>query len=389
MYIPNWSAPEQVTQCIQAAKQANLKVNTCPMKTSNIIYLTLLLLLTTNVYGQSNDIELRIVNQQNEPIEAACVGVAATHQFWYSDTAGVVVLPLKAFAPKDSLTFLHISYKQHTVDLKSLIASQADKNVIQLISDVVPLEEVVVKPLNPKQYLEEAIALIPTLYAPTLASPLSLHAEIDVFDANDSTSMVYYKGALQLHQPKDKKRPNVRTANNIERIADGAEKELYPIRINKSILMVSINNHKIIHNPDKYTFSKYQYIQYRGVDAVQLFYHAKKGKAKATGYVIIQEDTKAIRVIQLKMSPLKKAMLSLVKGRKRFTDIESHSIETNYSRNAQGVYEFESGVQHAVYTNHIKKKEKRISVNSYLNRIDPTGIVYESEEVPINKFLTQ
>ena len=358
------------------------------MKILNIILLTLLLLFTPKLYAQIKDIQLRIVNTQNEPIDAVCVGVAAHHRFWYSDTVGVVLLPLEKFSSKDSLTFLHISYKPKTIDLKSLIALQDDEWAIRLTSDVIPLDEVVVKPLDPKQYLKEAIALIPSLYAPFLASPLSLNAEIDVFDANDSTSMLYYKGALQLSQPKGEKRPSVSKGNDIEEIADGAQKQLYPIRITKCMSMMSINSNDIVRRPDRYTFDKYQYIQYRGESAVQLFYHYEKRKIKVTGYVIIEDDTKAILATHMTMYPLKKAMLSIVKRRKRFTDIDFIKQDVNYSLNAEGLYEFESGVQQEEYTNHIRKEKKRIAINSYLNKIDSTGIVFGTE-TPVNKFLMQ
>ncbi|MDR1402646.1 MAG: hypothetical protein LBJ60_02940 [Tannerellaceae bacterium] len=354
------------------------------MKTKNSIYIALGLLCTLKIVGQTEMVRIYAVNEQNNPVDGVYAGIPYRYRFWYSDTLGIIDIPLSELSLRDTLSLLHISYKPVFIDAQSLISSMNHKKNIQLQSDIKVLDEVTVTPLNPAKLVKEAIRLIPALYSPAFAYPLSLHANIDVFNANDSTSIIYYKGALQISQPDQKKLPCVSKLAEIEQIAGNAKDQLYPIRVSRFAEIIPIGEQGVIRNFKRYVFDKYQYIQYRGSEAVQVYFHREKGDFKQTGSLIIREDTKAIVALIYSTQSMKNVMKSTTKGSMIYTNLDSHQVEINYSLNADNLYEFESGMYHVQYTNHRKNTFQSIILNSYLKKITSTNIETGSK-IPVNE----
>lgn len=350
----------------------------------NCIYFIIGLLLCQFVNGQQENIRLQLVNEQKLPIDGVYVSIPDQHRFWYSDTLGLVIIPATGLSPTDTLMFMHISYQP----LKMAISSMNEEKIIQMQSDIKILNEVVVKPLNPNELVNEAIKRIPDLYAPLFKPSLSVHADIDIFDANDSTSLIYYKGALQFSQPNTQKRPVVYKQAEIEEISKEAKNQLYPIRVSRFAEMIPIDEQGVIVKSKEYNFDKYQYIQYRGSEAVQINFHRKKGNFIQTGFLIIRENTKAIVALQYSTQPMKNVMRSKVKGGIRYTDLESHKVNVTYAINADNLYEFESGTYYVQYKNRLKNNSNSIILSSHLKKISPFDVL-GSTEIQIDKLFIE
>ena len=271
------------------------------------------------VYGQI--IQLHLVDEENNPIRGAYVGILNKDFFSYSDTSGVAKISVSDISTQDSLIISHISYKPTKIDVQSVISSSDLEKIIQLESDVKILNEVVVTPLNPKKLVQEAIRLIPALYDPKSNSALSVHADIDIFDANDSTSLIYYKGVLHFSQPNQRNLPLVGKLVKTEKIANDAKERLYPIRVNSFASMIPIREQGVIQQFKNYTFDKYQYIEYRGFEAIQIHFRRERKDFVQTGYLIIRKDNKAIVALQYSTQPMKNVMKSTVKGSMCYTDL--------------------------------------------------------------------
>ena len=317
------------------------------------------------VYGQI--IQLHLVDEENNPIRGAYVGILNKDFFSYSDTSGVAKISVSDISTQDSLIISHISYKPTKIDVQSVISSSDLEKIIQLESDVKILNEVVVTPLNPKKLVQEAIRLIPALYDPKSNSALSVHADIDIFDANDSTSLIYYKGVLHFSQPNQRNLPLVGKLVKTEKIANDAKERLYPIRVNSFASMIPIREQGVIQQFKNYTFDKYQYIEYRGFEAIQIHFRRERKDFVQTGYLIIRKDNKAIVALQYSTQPMKNVMKSTVKGSMCYTDLNSHSVEINYALNSNYLYEFESGLYYVKYTNRRNNTTNSVILSSLIN----------------------
>jgi hypothetical protein len=221
------------------------------------------LFYSSALYGQNEIIRLRLVNEQHLPVEGVYVGVTEQHCFWYSDTVGMVKIPLAGLSSKDTLSISHLSYKPMRIDIQSITASLNCEKEIHLQSDIKVLDEIVVKPLDPAALVKDAIDMIPQLYAPIFNPSLSVHADIDIFDARDSSSIIYYKGVLCISQPDSKKLPLVGKLTETEKISPDAKNQLYPIRTSNFAAMIPLQKQGVIRNFKNYTFDKYQYIHFR------------------------------------------------------------------------------------------------------------------------------
>lgn len=321
--------------------------------------------------GQNKKIRLRIINEQNQPVEGVYVCSIGQHSFWYSDTIGVANLHLSELSLCDTLSLLHINYKPLRLDVQLLRSSLSEETVVKLDSDIKLLDEVIVKPLNPEEFVKEAIRLIPVSYVSL--SSIVVHADIDIYNAEDSTSLVYFKGALQISQPNTKKIPLVSKVAETERVAVNAKEQLYPIRVSDFASILPIDKQPVIKRFVDYTFDKYKYIQYRGCEAVQLFFHRENGKFMQTGYLIINEENKVIIALQYSTQPMKNVMKSTIGSSLCYTDLDLHKVEVDYSLNSDNLYEFESGTYHVQYTNRRKNTVKSVILNSHLKKTIPLG----------------
>jgi hypothetical protein len=185
-----------------------------------------------------------MLDELNNSVEGVYAGIPGQHRFWYSDTTGVVRIPAYELLSHDTLSFQHISYQPLLISVQSLVSPADTEKVVRLQSDIRELSEVVVTPLDPAALVKEAIRLIPTLHARTLS--ISVHADVDIFDADDSTSLIYYKGALRLSQPNPKKIPLVNKLAGIEQVAGNARERLYPIRVSDFIHIIPIERLGVI-----------------------------------------------------------------------------------------------------------------------------------------------
>jgi|GEM_PF-1961865 len=354
---------------------------------TKIITLCIGLFFTFAMNGQNEDIRFYVLNEQNKPIEGVYLSVI-NKNFWYSDSIGAVNLKTNNFTPGDSLQLQHVSYKTKTIDLYSLFATLPQEPFIRMESDIKALEEVTVTPLNLSKLVKEAVSLIPILYETPFVPSIAVHADIDIFDVNDSTSMIYFKGALQIVQTNPKKLPLVYKIVETENITEKSLEQLYPIRISRFAEMIPLTEQGVIEKNQNYNFDKYEYVNYRGNEAIQVHFSRKKGNFTQIGYMIICKESKAIVFLQFSTQPMKNVMKSTTKGGVRNTDLDSHKVEINYALNANNKYEFESGMYHVQYTNRWKNTTKSVVLNSSLKRI-PTFDVQPGTEISIEKLFIQ
>jgi hypothetical protein len=167
-------------------------------KLRNLLYVLFGLFCAFILQAQVDIVRLHLIDEQNQPVEGVYVNVIGQERFWYSDTIGIVSIPLFELSSHDSLSFVHVSYEPILISLQSLRSPSKSDIFLQLHTDIKVLEEVIVRPMDPTELVKEAIRLIPTLYAPFSISLFAVHADINIYDANDSTSMIYFKGGASV-----------------------------------------------------------------------------------------------------------------------------------------------------------------------------------------------
>jgi hypothetical protein len=165
-------------------------------------------------------------------------------------------------------------------------------------------------------------------------------------------------------------------------VAANIKDKLYPIRIRHFAGIIPISEQRVIKDYKKYVFNSFHDVQYRGKDAVQVYFYNRKS-SKQTGYMIILKENKAIVALQHSIQSINSQIISKFEGKMRYTDLDLYKVEVNYELNDDNLYEFDSGLYHAQYTNRWGKNTKSIIFKSHLKRTMPFKIE-EGTEKPIN-----
>lgn len=169
--------------CIITLKQTNnLKINIMKnykhIKTAAIIVLTILLSITTAI-SQTNDnfinIKGKVVdNKTKKNIVFVTVTVEGTNIGTVTNTDGEFTINIKKGSGSKTISFKYIGYKNKYVKISLL----TDKdNIITLSPTSVSIEEVVVRPENPRELIERVIAKIPENYSKSSNKMMAFYRE--------------------------------------------------------------------------------------------------------------------------------------------------------------------------------------------------------------------
>ena len=326
------------------------------------IFLNLLCVLLLN---SDRDIEIKVVDEKDNPIEG--VYVKCHNNFWHTNDKGVFRVEKDLIGRGDSIFLSHLGYKREGIVLNALSASQSS-HTIRLEYNVRVLDEVNVPTFDPKKYVERAIKKIPLLYSDAYHENLSIDADI-TFGRSDQGSeedLIKYKGMLHL-SVEEKDRCIAREPES-EFVSPNLKENIFFNRPYYMLTMLSIRDHHVVRQYKKYDFISYEFVDYKGVNAVKINFKEKNNKGHR-GFLIIDKDTQAILSLNYSRERVNTWIFGTMKG-KGFvtTSLNMYYVESDYTPDECGKYLFDSGRSLLESNTRWKKKSVSTLSNVYFKR---------------------
>jgi hypothetical protein len=326
-------------------------------------------LVIYQAHSQTSKIELKVVDEYDQPIDGVYVQINA-EVFTYSNNDGILNIPNKAYTDKDSISFSHLSYfpiKYSVRDLKRLKESP----VITLESNIRELKEVVVTNINAKDYVAEAIKLLPENYGYAFNPSAYFNANISLTNNDDNSKLIDYKGGIVLFL-SDKKNLLVSKIPEYENVVDNLQDYIYQIKPYNFTSIIAIGSHPVIRKYKEYTYPKYEYISYKGLSALKIYFEIDKKHGGQSGYMIINREDKAILSLSYSINPIKDWIRAKTKKGMENVSLDYYYVEADYSKNENDKYIFDSGRERIVLRNTAGKKKANTTSEVYLKRIYKT-----------------
>lgn len=323
----------------------------------NICLITLLGL----VLSQTQPVKLKLMDRQNKPIEGVYVHI--NNEFVYSDSEGKVIIPVIENT-NDTISFSHLSFKNVAIPVKDLISDP----IVILETDVKELPEVVVSNLNEKDFVKEVIGLIPFNYTVAFEPHLYLNADILLKDENTALPIIKYKGGLMLIR-KNGNDILVAKDNYDEYLKPEAKEYIYTVKPYNFTTIIPVTSHPVIREFKKFDFYQHEYVLYKGVEAIKVYFKLDRKNGRQDGFIIINTNDKAIMSINYSINPIdnwigEKTKRGLVK-----TSLLKYFVEADYSKDLSGKYSFDSGRENIKLKIHIGKRYIQTSSDTYLKKV--------------------
>jgi len=322
-------------------------------------------LLSVMVTHQAQYIEIKVVDGENQtPIEG--VYVQQNNNFWYSDKDGIVKIDEKQITQNDIIHFSHLSYKPINVQYNTLSQSSTFP-ILRLESDLKILKEVTISAVfDAAKYVEGAIKQIPSNYSDPFSPSLNLSADIDFDRIDEPQELIRFKGIL--HFVKENKNEYVGKIPEIEVISPDLEKNIFFIQPYQALEIISIKYHHVIRKHKRYNFYNYEFIEYKGSNAVKIYFK-EKGSNPCIGHLVIDRDTKAILSVYYSVENVETRIIGTMKGKGVVkTAIDRYIVETDYIQTDSGKYIFDSGRENIDSNNRWKENKVYTSSNIFLKR---------------------
>ncbi|WP_428664675.1 carboxypeptidase-like regulatory domain-containing protein [Runella sp.] len=163
-----------------------------------ILKLIVLLGWFSSVYAQTITIEGRILDAStNQPVPFAGVGIVGKSIGTVANEQGRFILKLNEQYASDMLIVNCMGFESYQVSVKS--AMQSGPLEIKLKVNVIRLQEVVVKPINPTEIIYQAVALIPENYDKSPSIIEGFYRE-SVKQTNTNHFFAFSEGVIQLYK---------------------------------------------------------------------------------------------------------------------------------------------------------------------------------------------
>jgi hypothetical protein len=343
-----------------------------------MLYLTACLLSLVS-YQALLDIKIKVIDQENNPIEG--VYVKCNDQFWYTGIDGYFLFNNKEIMENDSLYLSHLSYKTRGLSYKDIEQLSASP-VIILEEANKELKEVYVSAFNAKKYIADAIKKIPENYADPYDSSLHVNAEIS-FDrigsdkSDEHEKLIRYKGILQLLMEDGEY--YVSKIPEYEYVSKNVNDNLFFVPIYNFLRIIPIKSYYVIRKYKKFNYIKHEFLTYMGADAVKIYFNAKN----QTGFFVIDRETKAFLSIRFDEEKQDKWIIGTKKGKGLVTTgINRFIEEADFIRSSSGKYIFDSGRQNIDTKNKWKSHSISTSYNVYLKR-EAKEMIFSEEKKKI------
>jgi hypothetical protein len=305
-----------------------------------------------------------VVDENKNPIEG--VYFYQGNNFWYSDKSGIIRIDESKINKNDSIYLSHLSYRRFGFLYSDLKKSETFP-VIQLYSDLKNLKEVTVSAFDAAKYVKEAIALIPENYVDPYDPYLNLNADIIYKRTDKEQDLIQYKGIL--HFTRNKKDLNILKIPETEITSPDLSKNVFFIKPYSGLLIVSINKHHVIRRPQRYNFFKYEDLEYKGRNAIKIYFK-ENANNPYEGHLIIDMETKAILSIYYSTGEVDTWTVGTMKGRGVVkTGIDRYIVEVDYiQQESSGKYIFDSGRENIDSNNRWKNNKIYTTSNIFLKR---------------------
>ncbi len=340
------------------------------------MYTAVVNLLLSLIISQAQFVELKIVDNKNNPIEG--VYLQQDNNFWHSDKNGIVKINESQINQNDSIYLSHLSYKSFSLSFRDL--TQLEDHIIKLEADTKELLEVVTTAsFNTVKYMEEVIKKIPLNYTDPYQPYLNLNADITFKRTDKKEDLIKYKGVLQL--TSNENNYYVGKSPEIEIVSPELINNVFFIKPYQFLSIVLINSHPVIQKYKKYNFDNYEFIEYKNRDAIKIHFTEKNGNLMAkfghfivnadpsiwSGSIIIDKETMAILSLSYSVENVKTWMIGTMSGKGVVkTSIGKYVVEVDYIRDIFGKYVFDSGRENIESTNKWKKDSISTSSDVYL-----------------------
>lgn len=326
-------------------------------------------LVIYQAHSQTSKIELKVVDEYDQPIDGVYVQIN-TEVFTYSNSEGIINIPDKTYTDNDSISLSHLSYfptKYSVRDLKRL----KEFPLVTLKSNVRELNEVVVTNINEKEYVTEAIKLLPENYGLAFKPSAYFNANILLTNNDDNSKLIDYKGGIVLSLG-EKKNLLVSKIPEYENVVDNLQDYIYQVKPYNFTSIIAISSHPVIRKYKEYTYPKHEYISYKGFSALKIYFEIDRKHGGQSGYMIINMDDKAIMSLSYKINPIKDWIRAKTKKGMENVSLDYYYVEADYSKNENDKYIFDSGRERIVLRNTAGKKKANTTSEVYLKRIYKT-----------------
>lgn len=329
--------------------------------------LLLLMILLFSMPFQAQTFELRIVNENETPIDGAYV-LIGDKVFAYSNSEGIVAVLDKDYSSNDSISFSHLAYQPIKYSLSDLKKASSFPYIF-MKSNIIELMEIVVSNINEKKYVKEAIDLIPKNYGLAFKSNTYLNASIVLRNDGDSTLLINYKGGLILSLDS-KKKLTVSKIPDEESVVDNLKDYIFQVKPYNFTSIIGITSHPVIRKFKDFKFTKHEFLKYKGVDAIKIYFELDRKHGGQSGSMIIDKNNKAIISLSYTINPIKEWIVAKTKRGVEKVSLINYYVEADYVADEKGLYLFDSGREKIVLHNSAGKYKINTTSEVYLKRID-------------------
>ena len=328
------------------------------------ILLNLLLIISAL---PSQEIRIKVIDKWDKPIEG--VHIKCNNNFWHTNKDGIANIKEGLIHGTDSISFSHLAHSHAKLVFSSLPQSELCY-LVQLEQHIRTLDEVATPIFDVRDFVEQAIKKIPTLYQNPYEADLGLNAEFSYSRTDEGyrEELINYKGILQLSS--EKKTKYVAKKPESEIISPNLKKNIFFRKPYHSLFILSIQAHRVIRRYKSYIFTSYEPIEYKGTNALKILFK-RKGNSSCSGFLIIDKETQAILALDYTAENINNWYIGTMKGKGLVsTNAIRHHVQADYTLDETGKYIFDSGRKSLDCNTRWKKEAASTLTNVYLKRVE-------------------
>jgi len=324
----------------------------------------LIALLTNQSRFPEPNVELRITDERGVPIEGVYAQVNNSDFFTYSSEYGVLSILDKGYTDKDSIAFSHLGY----ISEKHSFTNLKNYPNIVMKSNIRKLDEVFVTNMSAKDYVEKSIKLLLDNFGDEFGFGDGFHSTICWTDNDSGTKLIDYKGGL-VFRFDEGNRLLVGKIPEREYVTEDLGRYVYQVRPHNFISIIKIGSHPFVRKHKKYSFPKYEHISYKGVRAVKIYFELYRKYGGQSGHVIINLDDLGVMSLSYKMNPINNWIRAKTKRGMENISMDGYYVEADYSKNENGKYVFDSGMEKIALRNYAGKDKVSTTSEVHLRKV--------------------
>ena len=277
-------------------------------KTACII--SLFLFLQCSLFSQPANIIIngKVLDSKDIPLAYASIGISAKRIGTMTNKSGEFLIKLPAGYNNDTLLISFLGYESQKLNISSINTSEI--LIIKLTEKPVVLQEVVIKPIDPVQLIQTAIANIPLNY---YCSPHIMNGFYRIDTKKGDGHIMLSEAVFDIYnygynsRKKSQFRLNKMRAIQDEQASHGLDLGLKPKNIFEYDIVKQISESDLFNKSglQRHWFKLNRIINYNGIEAYEIIFDQKDGIKKSLykGKLHIAVNDLAFISIELTRSP--------------------------------------------------------------------------------------